>query len=136
MSTNCQTAVWYWEKVLAAGPSCWKPVMVKRGRALLKAALVGMPGMPRAAEAVRRVRAGLEVGAAGVADAGVVEQAGGEGVGLVEDDLLAEDVGEAGGSGGAEDGGGRGAGAFGEEGYGLLDFGVVGVAGEGSVALR
>ena len=79
--------------------------------------------------------AGLEVGAAGVADACVVEEAGGEGVGLVEDDLLAEDVGESGGSRGAEDGGGGGPGAFGEEGHGLLDLGVVGVAGEGAVAL-
>ena len=51
-SMNSQTAVWYCEKVLAAGPSCWKPVMVNKGRASLNAALVGMPGMPRAADAV------------------------------------------------------------------------------------
>ena len=47
--------------------------------------------------------AGDGVAAAGVAEAEVVEQVGGEGVGFVEDGLLAEDVGEAGDAAGADD---------------------------------
>ncbi len=81
------------ENVLAEGPSCWNPVKVKRGRALLNAALVGMPGMPSAVDAVLpRCCADDGVAAASVAEAEVVEQPSGEGVGFVEDGLLAENV--------------------------------------------
>ena len=74
------------------------------------------------------------VAAAGVAEAEVVEQARGEGVGLVEDGLLAEDVGEAGDATGAEDRAADEAAAVGERGDGLFDFVVEGVAAEGAVA--
>ena len=78
--------------------------------------------------------AGDVIGAAGVAEAEVVDEVRGEGVRLVEDGLLAEDVGEADDSAGAEDGAGDGSAAVGERRDGLLDVVEVGVAGEGVVA--
>ena len=73
------------------------------------------------------------VAAASVAHAEVVEDSRGEGVGFVDDGLLAEDVGEADDGSGADDGAGDGSAAVGKGGDGLFDVGEVGVTAEGAV---
>ena len=55
-------------------------------------------------------------------------------MGLVEDGLLAKDVGEASDAAGSEDRAGDGAASIGQRRDRLLDFVVVGVAAEGAVA--
>src|ERR1041384_2669043 len=46
-SKICVTSVLKSESVLADGPSCCKPAMVKVGSSFSKAALCGMPGSPK-----------------------------------------------------------------------------------------
>ena len=73
------------------------------------------------------------VAATRVAQAEVVDQARSEGVGLVEDSLLAEDMGETDHSTGADDRAGNRSAALGERRDWLLNVGEVGVTGKASV---
>ena len=78
--------------------------------------------------------AGNRVAAPRVTDAEIIQQMRRKGMRLVEDSLLAEDVGEAGNSAGADDCAGESSAAVGQRGDRLLDFVVVGVAAKGTIA--
>ena len=102
---------------------------VKSGSALLNAALVGMPGMPSAAEAVVPSYSACNiVAAARVSGAEIIEQVGGKCVCLVKTACCPSHIGQSVNTAGSDDRTRDEAAAVGQRSNRLLHFVVIGVA--------